>query len=47
MELMIECCVMNGYCPNGNSRAELYLITIVTILVIIMMLDFINNYIKR
>ena len=33
LHLMIQCCVMNGYCPY-NSPTEIYLICIIVILII-------------
>ena len=42
LHLMIQCCVMNGYCPYNspyNSPTEIYLICIIVILIIYMISD--------
>lgn len=46
LNLMVQCCIMNGYC-HYSSPPELYLMFIVTILVIIMITESINNCIRR
>lgn len=42
MELMIKCCLMNGYCPY-NTTNEMYLICIIIVLVCTIIIDAIHK----
>ena len=42
MELMIHCCLMNGYCPY-NTPTEIYLMTLVIALLFVLFIDTIRR----
>lgn len=44
--LMLQCCLMNGYCPYGNSLGEIYIMYLTSILILIIIGETLYKYIK-
>ena len=45
VNLMIQCCLMNGYCPYGNTLLEIYTMHLTSILILIIIAETIYKYI--